>query len=479
MEIRLYISVLILSLLQTQAQEIHDTLGNSSLKGEDSTNLKIVRLNLNSEYSDFSPFMLKGQLFFVSGRDNNGAIKYTDHHNGSEITDIYVATPKDSVRYKNTHLCDAPVNSKNYEGPFCFNSTGTIIYFTKSDHKTGSLKIYQSEKTNGKWSEPEILPFCLNGYSYCHPALAPGDAKMVFASNQDPKNKMDLFISECVNGKWTSPKTLGSRINDTASQVFPFIAGNNTLYFSTRKAGKADLDIYGVDLNSSTATPTALPSPINSSADDFGIWFDVATNSGYFSSDRNKRCKDDIYYFGNVIPQFADWPKLDPKKTFCYTFFEERLAQYPDTSKTIFEWDFGDGKKGKGLRARHCYEKPGEYTVKLNTVDHISGEIFTNETTENLTIEKPNALVLDCKEAIAEGQPLLIRTDNCYLKGCVVDKMYWSFGDGNYNRGKTVKHIYKKPGNYKIQVGLVARDTSSNKFQRYKIEKEVVVLKKN
>jgi hypothetical protein len=471
--------LMLIRMCNAYGQQVLDTLGNASLKREDSTNLKIARLNINSNSSDFSPFMVKGQLLFVSGRDRNGAVQYVDNSNASEITDIYVSTCSDSINFKNVSCFDTPINSKYYEGPFCFNREGTVLYFTKTDALTGALKIYRSENSEGKWSKPEMLPFCEKDLSYCHPALAPGDTKLVFASNLNKKNKMDLFMSEYENGVWSPPLALNAKINDTSNQVFPFINSNSVLYFASNKAGgKGGLDIYTIDLKYDTSLVRALPSPINSPFDDFGIWIDADTKTGYFSSDRNKRYKDDIYYFGNKIPEFDNWKKMEPKSKFCYTFFEERLAS-TETANTVFEWDFGDGKKGKGLKTKHCYDKPGKYLVKLNTVDNISGEVFTNETSSTLVIEKPNKLVLDCSESITEGQDLLIRTDNCYLKGCVVDKMYWSFGDGKYNYGSLVKHRYSAPGNYRIQVGLVARDTVSNKLERYKIEKTIIVMKKN
>ncbi|HSY62403.1 MAG TPA: PKD domain-containing protein, partial [Cytophaga sp.] len=303
---------------------------------------------------------------------------------------------------------------------------------------------------------------------------------IVFASNiNSEKNKMDLFISEYNDGIWSPAIAMSSKINDEANQIFPFINSKNILYYSSdKKTGKGGLDIYYTNLNSDTSSIKTFPFPINSSADDFGVWIDTTSETGYFSSNRNARYKDDIYYFSKRIPEFKNWKKINTKNTFCYNFYEERSLESKDTLDMVFEWDFGDGKKGRGLKIKHCFEKPGEYLIQLNTVNKVSGEVFVNETSSTLLIEKPDQLVIDCQDSINENQSLIIKTDNCYLKGYKLNEMYWSFGDGKYNSGPLVKHFYQTPGTYKIEVGLLAKNIDSDKIEKFKIEKNIIVVTK-
>ncbi len=462
------------------SQDINDTLGNASLRKEDSTKIKINRLSINSNKSDFSPVLINKQLIFVSGRENNLGIEYVDVKGGTEITDLFTCTRIDSIKYKNTKPFDPTINSKYYEGPFCFNKKGTIIYFTANDKKSNSLKIYSSEKINNSWAKPVILPFCLPEYSYCHPCLSPNEDRLVFSSNINAeKNKMDLYMSVYDNGNWSLPIALPKKINDANNQVFPFISQKNTLYFSSdKKTGLGGLDIYSISLNSDTATLRCLSYPINSIADDFGVWIDSTSETGYFSSNRNARYKDDIYYFSKDIPDFSNWKKIITKTTFCYTFFEETTMANKDTLNLTYEWNFGDGQKGRGLKKRHCFAKPGEYLIQLNIVDKVSGEIFTNETSSSLVVEKPDQLSIECTDSIVADQNLIINSKSCYLKGYQLNKIYWSFGDGKYNSGSMVKHIYNTPGTYTIEMGLLAKDQNSEKVEHYKVEKNIVVINK-
>jgi PKD repeat protein len=44
-----------------------------------------------------------------------------------------------------------------------------------------------------------------------------------------------------------------------------------------------------------------------------------------------------------------------------------------DQGITLYKWDFGDGKKGKGVNVSHKYARRGTYTVRL-TVRDASGQ---------------------------------------------------------------------------------------------------------
>jgi hypothetical protein len=68
-------------------------------------------------------------------------------------------------------------------------------------------------------------------------------------------------------------------------------------------------------------------------------------------------------------------------------FFEER-AEVIDTTTLYFEWDMGDGSRYRGLEADHCFEDIGTYTVRLDVVDIITGEVQSNVAYYNFTIPR-------------------------------------------------------------------------------------------
>lgn len=458
------------------SQEAQDTLESFVEGKEDTTTVKILRLRINSDKSDFSPFLSNNELIFVSGRNREVGVDYVDATGESEITDLYRSSKQSPEKFRNTRSFDSRINTKYYEGPFCINKAGTVIYFTANDKRTALLKIFRSEKVENRWSRPEQVSFCKDNYSYFHPALSPDESALVFACDRNKAtNKIDLFTSNYKDGEWTEPLSIKAMVNDTNSQVFPFISANNTLYYACDKKTGTGMDIYFVSLDSTNKEPRLLPFPINTKFDDFGIWIDSASSSGYISSNRIARFKDDIYYFTNSMPDFRDSRTVVPKTKFCYSFVEESTLASKDTITLTYEWNFGDGSKSRGLRTRHCFPGPGEYEVVLNVVDKVSGEVFVSETSYPLSIERPNNLLIDCVEESIINNEVVLNAKESYIKNCKLEKICWDFGDGRFNSGSSVKHVYKKPGTYTIQMGVVAKNKESDKTELYRIEKTILV----
>lgn len=460
----------------SKAQDVQDTLESFVEGREDTTTIKVLRLKVNSDKPDFSPFLWRNELMFVSGRNKEVGIDYVDANGESEITDLYKSTKISASKFRNTRTFDSRINTKFYEGPFCINKEGTIIYFTANDKKTSLLKIFKSEKLENRWSKPEQLSFCKDEFSYFHPALSPNEDQLIFACDRNrSRNKIDLYSSTKAGDTWSEPETLNKLVNDTNSQVFPFISPNNTLYFACDKKTGTGMDIYFVSLDSINKEPRLLPFPINTKFDDFGIWLDSASSSGYFSSNRIEKFRDDIYYFTNSMPDFRDARTVIPKTQFCYSFLEESTLSTKDTASLTYEWDFGDGKKSRGLRTRHCFPGPDDYQVVLNVVDKISGEVFVSEVSYPLSIERPNFISVSCNEKPGANEEILFVSKDLFIKNCKIEQICWAFGDGRYNSGSSVKHTYKKPGTYSIQLGVVARNKDTEKTELYKIEKTVTV----
>ncbi|MEO6424672.1 MAG: PKD domain-containing protein [Bacteroidia bacterium] len=453
---------------------------------EDSSRIKITRLNINSMQSDFGPCLINDHLFFVSGRPNSVGVVYSTDNNETEMTDIYFADKKDSTTFNKTKLLSA-INTKYNEGSMAFGSKEDVIYFSGNDKyikkakvsKVNLLKIYSAKKINNNWTKPEMLSFCKEGFSYCHPALSKDGNTMVFASNlENGFGGMDLYMVTYSNGQWSEPTNLGNKINSSANELFPFISDDNKLFFSSNRTnGIGGLDLYSFNLNEPFESESKiLSSPLNSPADDFGIWFDSTSENGYFSTNRIPEYKDDIYYFATIIPDFSKSEKPLVKNTFCYTFFEESTLQANDTNNLTYEWNFGNGQKARSLKVKHCFAKSGEYPIQLNIVEKNSGEIFYSEATYTLIIDEPQQLYINCCDTITVGKEFGINAERSSLKGYDIDKVYWTFSDGKYNRGKSVKHAFKRSGIYTIELDVIAKNRETNKFEKFKIEKKIIVL---
>ncbi len=297
-------------------------IGNINLYEELSSTenvyIEITNLDINSKYSDFGSLEHDGKLFFASARNTNavGRKKLYDW-NKEPFLDIYQANVKDNngvKEFSNPITLPADkVNTNYHEASVAITNDGKTIYFTRdnvnkrnrlSSDKQGTthLKIYKASLVSGNWSNIEELPFNDDVFSTGHPALSIDNKVLFFVSDRDGGfGQTDIYkVTINDDGSYGEPENLGSRVNTEGREMFPFIAKNNMLYFSSDGyLNLGLLDIYRSDiLNSTNAHVENMGAPFNSGADDFAFFIDSETQRGYFSSNREGgKGNDDIYSF--------------------------------------------------------------------------------------------------------------------------------------------------------------------------------------
>ena len=87
-----------------------------------------------------------------------------------------------------------------------------------------------------------------------------------------PKEDMDIWVMDRTKGgDWGEPRNLGAPVNTTASEWFPTLAANGTLYFgSGRPGGHGKTDLYRARrADGKFAEPENLGPSVNSAADEF------------------------------------------------------------------------------------------------------------------------------------------------------------------------------------------------------------------
>lgn len=449
---------------------------------EDSSMVRITRLQLNSKEGDLAPLLVGKKLYFVSGRPNDLAVTY-DNVLKDEITDLFEVSLRDSLHFSAPRSLPGQVNTAYNEGPLTLSANGNTLYFSgnarerRSSHEQARLQVYRAGLNGGKWEKPVRAEFCDDGWSSFHPTLSPDNQLLVFASDRPGGyGGADLYSTRWVNGKWDQPVNLGPLVNTAGNELFPFLSADGQLYFSSNKAGGAGgLDLYRIPMNAlASAAPQHLPAPINGPADDFGLCVDSTGCSGYFTSNRIAGQGDDIYYFYRY-PEFSE-AKAPPVKTkFCYTFFEAGEYQDTDSVSMTYEWDFGNGQKLRGARVKYCFNRPGDYPVQLNIVEKNSGLVFQNKVSYTLSVEPPPGIAVTCADTLSVGSLLELSAEHCRLKGYTLQEFYWSFGDGSYNHGKWVKHQYRRAGAYRITLGVIAKNEETKKIEKFRVEKNIII----
>jgi hypothetical protein len=259
-------------------------------------------------------------------------------------------------------------------------------------------------------------------------------------------------VSKLENGRWGVPKNLGSQINTSGNEVFPFYHSSGRLYFSSRgQANSDDLDIfYTMEIQGEWQKPIRLSAPFNTKADDYGLVLNAQADTGYFVTTRDGSA--DIYSAYSSIPTFRNCP-VQQQNDYCFVFYEPNNNEV-DTLAFAYEWDLGDGTLIRALEAEHCYAKPDTYLVQLNIVDKLSGELVISQSSHEFVVEPIQQPFIQAAEQTNAGTAVPLNGRETFIKDFNVKKYYWDFGDGFRDEGLEVTHSFNFPGTYQLTLGV-------------------------
>ncbi len=282
---------------------------------------EIFNLALNSSASDFGAVAYNGNRVVFTSSRGEGMLRKTDKWTNSSFLDIYIApftldTSTVVERVKG-------VNTLNFhDGPACFDSAQTKIFFTRNNVVSGSakssrtgevkLKIFMAEKDgNDGWKKPKELGFNGDEYSCAYPSVTNDGNTVYFTSDRaGGYGGKDIYKSTFnpKKEKWSRPVNLGSKVNTSGDERFPFIHQNGNLYFSSDgHGGFGGLDIFVAtkDTSNKFTEIKNLGIPFNSPKDDFSFTTDKHFVRGFISSNRQGgKGDDDIYFFTKAIVPF-------------------------------------------------------------------------------------------------------------------------------------------------------------------------------
>ncbi len=278
--------------------------------------VKTENMPFNTEFSDFGAYISGDMLYFASARDTDVRKRYG--WNAEPFLDLYYVTvSKDETGKKEYSEADfinsSKINTPYHQASVAITNDGQTMYFTRDnvnkrnklgyDRKgTSHLKLYKASLEDGVWKNVVELPFNNEYYSNGHPTLSPDNTKLYFVSDREGGfGQTDIYVVNILeDGNYSEPKNLGPKVNTEGREMFPFVAKNNTLYFSSDGyLNLGLLDIYKSDiLKNENAEPENLGAPYNSGYDDFAFFINDDNKTGFFSSNRpGGKGGDDIYGF--------------------------------------------------------------------------------------------------------------------------------------------------------------------------------------
>lgn len=282
-------------------------LRNREFLYEDSIHYTVRLLNINTPSGEFGAVPYEDGLIFISNRQRKGFIKSAGANDQSFYRVYFSESISDTTHHQrvyngNPALFCRELNARFHEGSIAIYDRDKMLYTSTGtssikDKTKRTLQLQFCERKNGLWSITQSFPYNSNEYSITDPVMSKDQKTLYFSSDmKGGAGGKDIYRSDFVNGRWSKPVNLGESINTAGDELSPFIDFNNILYFASNgHAGLGGLDIFKAaitDIN--TPEVTNLGYPINTHADDFGIYLDDDGTQGYFTSNRANG-NDDIY----------------------------------------------------------------------------------------------------------------------------------------------------------------------------------------
>lgn len=261
----------------------------------------------NSKLSEFCPVVLNTKLVYV-GEKQNDYIEYTTNDlNGAPYLNVFYKSIDIKKTTRGKQL-SKKINTNYHDGPVSFSSDGNVMVLTRVNYIVNKrnkdfvnrAKLYFSTGKDKKWSSPKSFAYNSDEYSCAHGCFS-ADGNYLFFSSDMPGGfgGKDIWVCQKTTDGWGKPENLGVDINTSGDEMFPFIRKDNLLFFaSDGLPGFGGLDIFSAkQTNGKWLLNRNEGMLLNSSSDDFGVYF-MNDSTGYFSSNREGgKGGDDIYSF--------------------------------------------------------------------------------------------------------------------------------------------------------------------------------------
>lgn len=455
------------------------------LKAQDNAkSYSLAKMKLNSKMSDLSPVILNNGFAFVSNREDDLMVTRTSKSKSEPFFKLFYANKAENGYQKPIRI-GGDVNGDYSEGPISFTSDNKQVFISRNipnkqtgvNGKKASLGLFVGDYSNNAVHNLKPFPYNKSEYSLAHPAVSANGNFILFASNLPGGfGGSDLYVSYLKNGNWEKPINLGSEINTEKNEVFPFVNEEGKLFFaSDGHSSKGGLDIFSANYqNFEWKEVTNLGTPFNTQNDDFGYVESKDKSFGFICSNREGSSKDDIYQFELSTFMFNECDTLKDM-SYCRTFYEEGTMN-TDSLPLMYEWDFGNGVKKRGLEVHHCFEKAGNYKINLNIIDLVTNQLYMNEASYDINIESINGPYFTLADTLLANTELHLDASKTFLDKTEVLDYFWDFGDGFLKQGVDIQHFYKVSGTFYPRLGVKFKDsTTSNTFSKCVVKKVTVV----
>ncbi len=258
--------------------------------------------NINSEYSDYYPFVTSNESFLIynTKRPEKNTEKM---ENGNYNNSIYISRVVNG-EYMKASPIGAPINASNAGMEVIgLSETGdNILLYMPEGLGKGNIYISKLD-VQGVYGKPEKLDAKINaaGDEIAASISSDGNTLYFASSRKGGMGGTDIYICKKLGKKWSEPMNAGKEINTPYDEDFPNISPDGKiLYFSSKgHTSMGGYDIFKSSFDETTNTytsPKNIGYPINTTDDDMNFRISKNGKYGYIASAKNGGQGDfDIY----------------------------------------------------------------------------------------------------------------------------------------------------------------------------------------
>ncbi|MEO1624576.1 MAG: OmpA family protein [Bacteroidota bacterium] len=272
-------------------------------------NMRVKSFTQNSDTDDSAPVIFNDGIVFSSDRPQGiKLLKQKSGTTGRDFVKLYFSAGNLDDTFEPAKPYSSKINELNKNtGPISFTADGTTAVFTRNSKvankkNTYPMQLFSAESSDGKkWKNVKEIDFCRLTYNYMHPAISPDGKQLFFVSDKaQGVGGTDIYVSQRQeDGEWGKPRNLGTIINTSMNEGFPFVDHKGRLYFSSKgHPGYGGFDLFYTekDADGNWIKPVNIGRPINSPLDDISIFVRKEGDKGMFTSSRDGG-DDDIFFF--------------------------------------------------------------------------------------------------------------------------------------------------------------------------------------
>jgi len=372
-------------------------MGKNSMNDPISVNVKNAGPNVNSPFTEASPYPLGDTALLFSTMNQEGYA--AANGKGGQYTARFMTSHKqyyvpdvDSFQWPLVFK-DGPFNDpRAHTGNGCYSPGGDRFYFTRcaeQDSMQVICKIYVSKFGTAGWESPEVLGEGINEEgSNTQPFVAKVGKKEIlfFSSNRkiQSRGKYDIWYSviDPAKGTYRRPQNCGKQINTEGNEGTPYYDTRvGKLYF----ASDGQVTMGGFDIFEATGGPSRYTNvqnmgyPINTSADElYYIKDPVGKPDAYVVSNRigsialkNPTCCDDIWRI-QVEPKLQVLGKVINTRT--QKQMGDVVVKMVDESGNLKSYNSTDGAFQFNTARNHNYVFTGDKSHFSTTRAQVSTE---------------------------------------------------------------------------------------------------------